>query len=368
MKKIISLIKLNNKIIIIFLFGIFISIGVGVIIGSHSKHFQKEELSNNNLSNEIVETDIENIISEQENTIELDEQTESVEQTKPVEQEKPAEQTKPVEQEKPAEQTKPFEQKKPAEQTKPFEQKKPAEQTKPVEQTKPKQEENNIPEYPASVSLLPSGDAHLSVGDTFQLNVSTNPAQVKNNSGTWKSTDESVATVDSNGKITGVRNGFCNIIYTSANGIQSSKHIGVYYTILGTKNINRVIYNQNGIKITAKNFIYDMEADSSPMYFSITNNSGSTIGVFVSNKPSYASTSDWGVTINGKQINYNQMGSMWINYDVVNNSTKNGYISFKQDYLRSNQIRQINTLSFYLIFTDENSTQKFSSDLITINL
>ena len=344
MKKIISLIKLNNKIIIIFLFGIFISIGVGVIIGSHSKHFQKEELSNNNLSNEIVETDIENIISEQENTIELDEQTESVEQTKPVEQEKPAEQTKP------------------------FEQKKPAEQTKPVEQTKPKQEENNIPEYPASVSLLPSGDAHLSVGDTFQLNVSTNPAQVKNNSGTWKSTDESVATVDSNGKITGVRNGFCNIIYTSANGIQSSKHIGVYYTILGTKNINRVIYNQNGIKITAKNFIYDMEADSSPMYFSITNNSGSTIGVFVSNKPSYASTSDWGVTINGKQINYNQMGSMWINYDVVNNSTKNGYISFKQDYLRSNQIRQINTLSFYLIFTDENSTQKFSSDLITINL
>lgn len=223
-------------------------------------------------------------------------------------------------------------------------------------------------EYPNYILIEPSGDIHLTVGDTYQLSVKTTPENVKNKSGIWKSSDESVATVDSNGKITALRNGFCNITFTTANGIQASRHIGVYYTILGTKEINKVIYNQNGIIITAKNFIYDMEADSSPMYFSVTNNSGSTIGVFVSNKPNYTSESDWGVTINGKQIKYNQMGSMWLNYDVVNDSIKNGYISFKQDYLRSNQIKQINTLSFYLIFTDENSTQKFSSELITINL
>ena len=229
------------------------------------------------------------------------------------------------------------------------------------------EQEETIPEYPSSISLEQSGDLHLSVGDTYQLKIKTNPTKVKNNNGTWASSDESVATVDSTGKITALRNGFCNITFTSEKGLKVSKHLGVYYTILGTKTFNKVIYNQNGITITAKNFIYDMEADSSPLYFSVTNNSGNTIGVFVSNKPNYASSSNWGVTINGKKINYNQMGSMWINYDVVNDSTKNGYISFKQDYLRSNQIRQINTLSFYLIFIDENNAQKFSSDLITIN-
>ena len=225
-----------------------------------------------------------------------------------------------------------------------------------------------LQEYPDFVAIEPSGNIHLSVGDTCQLSLTTNPENVKNKSGVWTSNDESVATVDSNGKVTGIRNGFCNITYTSANGIQSSKHIGVYYTILGTKNINKVIYNQNGIIITAKDFIYDMEADSSPMYFDISNNSGETIGIIVSNTSNLTSFSDRGATINGKQMNYIQMGSTWIISNLVNDSVKKGYISFLQDYLRSNQIRQINTISFYLIFTDENGTPKYSSDLITINL
>lgn len=62
------------------------------------------------------------------------------------------------------------------------------------------------------------------------------------------------------------------------------------------------------------------------------------------------------------------MGDMWISYDVVNDSRKRGYISFKQDYLRTNKIKEIKTLSFYLIITDKDNKQEFSSDLITINL
>ncbi len=224
----------------------------------------------------------------------------------------------------------------------------------------------NIQEYPSYVSFEQAEDLHLTVGDTYQLKLKTDPVNVKNNNGTYSSTDESIATVDSNGKITALRNGFCNITFTTENGLKASIYLGVFYTILGTKNFNKVIYNQNGITITVENFIYDMEADSSPMYFRVINNSGSTIGIFVSNKPNYASASDFGVTINGKQINNQQMSYVIVS-DVVDDSAKNGYISFKQDYLRINQIKQINTLSFYLIFIDDKYTQKFSSDLITID-
>ena len=59
------------------------------------------------------------------------------------------------------------------------------------------QQEENIPEYPYSISLEQGGDLHLSVGDTYQLKIKTNPIKVKNSNGTWASSDESVATVDS---------------------------------------------------------------------------------------------------------------------------------------------------------------------------
>ena len=367
-------INIKNKSIILFFFVVIISMLVGVIIGLKINSLRKQELIDNSIFAQNNKKDKDNVElmqnenkenknKETDDKIKLKEQAKLVENLKKI---KNIKQTKLNEEKPILDIINKMKSERLNENV--FSKEKVEENKKEESKIKSGDKVKNIPEYPSSVMILPSGEVHLSTGDTYQLKVKNYPELIKNNVGTWKSTDESIATVDSNGKITGIRNGFCDIIYKSANGIQSSKHIGVFYTVLGTRNINKVIYNKNGIKITAERLIYNMEAYSSPIYFNISNNSGKTIGVFVSNKQNNSSISDWGVTINGKKIDSNQMGDMWISYDVVNDSRKRGYISFKQDYLRTNKIKEIKTLSFYLIITDENNKQEFSSDLITINL
>lgn len=225
----------------------------------------------------------------------------------------------------------------------------------------------NIPEYPTDISMLPKiGTIRMSVGDTYQLSIETSPSKVKNSSGTWSSSDTSVATVDSNGKVTGLRNGFCDIIFTSANGKKVTKDISVYYTVLGTKEFNRTIYNKNGITITANNFIYDMESIASPLYFTVTNNSGETISAYASTTQS-GSYSDFGVNINGQKFINNSMFSISIANDLINDTTRKSYIAVYQDYFRMYQVKKINTMNFYITFLDENHHYKYSSDLITLN-
>lgn len=225
----------------------------------------------------------------------------------------------------------------------------------------------NIPEYPTDVSMLPKiGTIHMSVGDTYQLSIETSPSKVKNSSGTWSSSDTSIATVDATGKVTGIRNGFCNITFISANGKKITKRINVYYTILGTKEFNRTIYNKNGITITANNFIYDMESIASPLYFTVTNNSGETINAYASTTPS-GSYSDFGININGQKFINNSMFSISLANDLINDTTRKNYIAVYQDYFRMYQVKKINTMNFYITFLDENHHYKYSSDLITLN-
>lgn len=226
--------------------------------------------------------------------------------------------------------------------------------------------QENISEYPSSLQMLPSGDIHISVGDTYQLNIVTRPSKVKDSSGTWSSSDTSIATVDSNGVVTGIRNGFCNVTFTSANGISIQKLIGVYYTILGTKEFNRTIYNKNGIVVTANNFVYDMTTTSSPFYFTVTNNNEETINAYVSTVPSFT-YSNCGLIINGQKFTVNSMSDICLAHNLVTDTTKKSYISIYQDYFRKYQIKKINTMSFYIMFCDENNNYKYSSDLITIN-
>lgn len=225
----------------------------------------------------------------------------------------------------------------------------------------------NIPEYPTDVSMLPKiGTIHMSVGDTYQLSIETSPSKVKNSSGTWSSSDTSIATVDATGKVTGIRNGFCNITFISANGKKITKRINVYYTILGTKEFNRTIYNKNGITITANNFIYDMESIASPLYFTVTNNSGETINAYASTTQS-GSYSDFGININGQKFINNSMFSISLANDLINDTTRKNYIAVYQDYFRMYQVKKINTMNFYITFLDENHHYKYSSDLITLN-
>ena len=69
----------------------------------------------------------------------------------------------------------------------------------------------------SSVSLNKSSDEVL-VGECVQLTATVSPSNTTDKSVTWKSSNTSVATVDSNGKVTGVNPGTATITVTTADG------------------------------------------------------------------------------------------------------------------------------------------------------
>ncbi|WP_238916975.1 Ig-like domain-containing protein [Clostridium sp. YIM B02555] len=66
---------------------------------------------------------------------------------------------------------------------------------------------------------LDKSTMNLNVGDSQQLTATTTPAGAQV---TWKSSDPSVATVDSTGKVTGVKEGTCTITATTADGLTAT--------------------------------------------------------------------------------------------------------------------------------------------------
>lgn len=79
-----------------------------------------------------------------------------------------------------------------------------------------------------SISVNPSTVSNLQVGSTQQLTVSYNPVDANvGNSVTWKSSSESVATVDGNGLVKAVAAGNAVITVTSANGKTATVNVTV---------------------------------------------------------------------------------------------------------------------------------------------
>lgn len=67
------------------------------------------------------------------------------------------------------------------------------------------------------VGVSPSSDI-IEVGDTLALNATVYPINATNKNVTWASSDDSVATVDSNGVVTGVAEGSATITATTVDG------------------------------------------------------------------------------------------------------------------------------------------------------
>ena len=95
----------------------------------------------------------------------------------------------------------------------------------------------------------------LAVGDTFQLTAEILPANVTDPTIVWSSSDETVATVDENGLVTGVAGGFATITVTSADGnamatadVEVKINTGIEdVTVDGTADIE--VYNAAGVKM-----------------------------------------------------------------------------------------------------------------------
>ena len=230
------------------------------------------------------------------------------------------------------------------------------------------QEEPNeiVQEYPDYVSIVYSGVIHLTVGDTYQLSLKTIPEKVKNISGTWTSSDESIAKVDSQGNVTGIKNGSCSISFTSENGLIATAYFDVFYTILGTKQINKVIYDNNNIKVIAKYLEYDTSMLETKLYFDITNNTENTIKLYTYKGSNHDFSSNAGLIINEKILDLDYINPCFAP-KVLPNDSQSSYLYMEQDSLRVLGIKQISSLSFRIaIFKDFDLLRL--SDLITINL
>jgi len=71
-----------------------------------------------------------------------------------------------------------------------------------------------LPIAVTGISLNPISGSVI-VGSTLQINASITPANATDQSVKYNSSDTTIATVDSTGKVTGIKEGICNITATS---------------------------------------------------------------------------------------------------------------------------------------------------------
>ena len=79
---------------------------------------------------------------------------------------------------------------------------------------------------------------NIKKGDTQKLIVLVNPSFLASSELTWESSDESIATVDNNGVVTGLKNGQVTITVTSSNGVSTTCVVNV---VLDSIVVNKII-------------------------------------------------------------------------------------------------------------------------------
>ena len=87
-----------------------------------------------------------------------------------------------------------------------------------------------------SVKISPEG-ATLKIGDTIRFTAEILPANADNKGVTWKSSDEKIASVDANGKVTALAVGFATITVTTDDGLKTTE---------ATVSVNRVYTSGSG--------------------------------------------------------------------------------------------------------------------------
>lgn len=80
---------------------------------------------------------------------------------------------------------------------------------------------------PATDIRLNKTKLNLELGETTQLLANVSPADVTDNSVTWSTSNEAVATVDANGVVTAVGGGNCTVTATTHNGLTATCNVTV---------------------------------------------------------------------------------------------------------------------------------------------
>ncbi|MDE6049967.1 MAG: Ig-like domain-containing protein, partial [Paramuribaculum sp.] len=104
-----------------------------------------------------------------------------------------------------------------------------------------------VKEVNAKSITLNIKDAELTEGDNVKLSTIFSPENTTDKSVIWTSADETVATVDANGKVTALKPGEVNITATTANGLTASCRIDVQVV-----NANGITLNFGNVKMEDK--------------------------------------------------------------------------------------------------------------------
>ncbi|AQS18342.1 beta strand repeat-containing protein [Clostridium beijerinckii] len=172
--------------------------------------------------------------------------------------------------------------------------------------------------HPTSVSINKADDT-IVAGETDTLTATVSPSNATNQNVTWLSSNTNVATVDSNGVVTGVNAGSAIIIATTVDG---SKKATCTITVTGNGNASV----QQGIKGIVKDAVTN--AGISGVSISVLNSSGATIAT-----ASSSSSGEFNITIPADS-----------GYSVTLN--KDGYIpsTYKNVEVTANQITYLETI------------------------
>ena len=156
-----------------------------------------------------------------------------------------------------------------------------------------------VTSYATSVSL-PSSES-VKLGDTYQLNATTNPANSSSKKD-WSSSASDIVSVDSNGKLTANKTGSA-VITVKCNGYSASCNVTVYSPIesMVFENQNYTVYTNDQVDL---NLIYAPKQTTETITYSVSDSSYGTVnsnGIFTASSYNTGTTTVTATASGGKK-------------------------------------------------------------------
>ena len=156
-----------------------------------------------------------------------------------------------------------------------------------------------VTSYATSVSLPSSVSVKL--GDTYQLNATTNPANSSSKK-EWSSSASDIVSVDSNGKLTANKTGSA-VITVKCNGYSASCNVTVYSPIesMVFENQNYTVYTNDQVDL---NLIYTPKQTTETITYSVSNSSYGSVssdGIFTASSYNTGTTTVTATASGGKK-------------------------------------------------------------------
>ncbi|MBR3703869.1 MAG: S8 family serine peptidase [Oscillospiraceae bacterium] len=235
------------------------------------------------------------------------------------------------------------------------------------EEAAAKAEHQNVPEFDAEVVAAPTLDTHtlsMGKGGTAQLSCTFDPWYSNHKDLIWTSSDESVATVDQNGKVTAIADGICTITVT--NTADETKYDTCAITVASLSlDIEGIIsYSSGGINSVGGSKLYQYSMNNGAAELKLGTlitapdqfqGYGLSIGSAV-----YAKDSIWACEVGNAGIVYEIDPTTGVIRDML--SPINGHMTFGFSYSETTEM--FTGIMNYFMFVDQPLTHDVEDDML----